>query len=283
MAGSKIGRIPELIKLEYTLFVLPFVYIGMLLAGIPTLYQLILITLALLSARGAAFSANRLFGWNYDVRNPKKRESPSVKTFSKAEMAAIFLAFMSLFVASAYLLNTLAFSLSPLIIIIVLLEPHVKKYTEHRHLSMGLVIGLGILGGYIGASGKFPLALPIYALLAGYTFFSAGNDIIYSINHMDFDKKEGLKTYPAKYGVRRALDLSLYYHSIASLFFIIFGMLLNAIAVILGALFVFSIFAVEHRSLDYKDSGSLKVSFFNYNVAVSLVLLLSFVAFAIRL
>ena len=283
MAGHKIARLPELIKLEYSLFVLPFVYIGVLLAGMPTLFQLILITVALLCARGAAFSANRFFGWNYDIRNPKKRDSPSVKTYSRIEMAVIFAAFMSIFMASAYMLNTLAFALSPLIMLLVLIEPHVKRYTEHRHLSMGLIIGLGILGGYIGVSGKFPLALPVYVLLAGYAFFSAGNDIIYAINHVDFDKKEGLKTYPSRYGIRRALDISLYYHSIAAAFFVVFSLLLDSPIILLGALFSFSLLMAEHRNLDFKDSDSLNVSFFNYNIAVSVVLLLAFAAFTVNL
>ncbi|MCW6159668.1 MAG: putative 4-hydroxybenzoate polyprenyltransferase [Candidatus Micrarchaeales archaeon] len=282
MAGAKIIQLPELIKLEYSLFVLPFVYIGMLLAGIPTLFQFILITVALLCARGAAFSANRLFGWRYDIRNPKKKESPSVKTYSRIEMAVILVAFMSIFMASAYMLNALAFALSPLVILLALIEPHMKRYTEHRHLSMGLIIGLGILGGYIGIAGRFPFVLPIYALLAGYTFFSAANDIIYAVNHMEFDKSAGLKTYPAEYGVKKALNASRFFHIIAAAFFVVFGILLNSIAVVAGAVVAFAILMMEHRKLDYRDENSLKISFFNYNVAVSAVLILSFALFALQ-
>ncbi len=278
---TKITKLPELIKLEYTLFVLPFTYIGMLFAGIPTILQFLLITVALVCARGAAFSANRYFGWNYDIRNPKKINSPSVRNYHKNELFAVFLLFAIIFMTSAYLLNYLAFALAPLIILLIVLEPHAKKYTEHRHLSMGLIIGLAIPGGYIGMAGRFPLALPIYILLAGYAFFSAGNDIIYTINHRDFDKKEGLKTYPTKYRVKKALNISILYHVAAAALFIIFGVMLNSIFVVLGAELSYIILMTEHRNLDHKDSDSLRISFFNYNIAVSIVLLLAFAAFTL--
>ncbi len=276
---EKVARVPELIKLEYTVFVLPFTYIGMLFAGIPTVQQFILITLSLVCARGAAFSANRYFGLNYDLRNPKKSNWASVKLYSKSEMLAIFAALMAVFMGCAYLLNMLAFMLAPFVILLVILEPHAKKYTEHRHFVMGLVIGLGTLGGYIGVAGSFPISPALYVLLAGYALFSGGSDIIYALNHAEFDKENGLKTYPTKYGVKKSVDYSLYAHNLAALLFEAFGAIANSAVIVVGAFVAYLVLFVEHRQISPDSEKSLKTSFFYYNAAVSLIMLASVAAF----
>jgi 4-hydroxybenzoate polyprenyltransferase len=273
--AQKIASVPDLIRLESTLFALPFVYIGMLLAGNVTPYIFALITVALICARGAALSINRYVGLKYDMKNPKKMAWSSVSLYSRAEMLAIVTFFIGVFMASAYLLNMLAFVLAPFIVLIIVLEPHTKKYTAHRHFIMGLVIGLGIFGGYIGVKGAFPTTLPLYLLLLGYMAFSGANDVIYTLNHVDFDKANGLKTYPVKYGIRRSLRYSYYGHNMAALLFILFGFMGGEAAVVVGAFIAYLILMLEHRSINHQNPRSLQVAFFNYNIVVSAVMLLS--------
>ena len=279
MAFEKVKNIPDLIKLENSIFVLPFTYIGMLLASSYTIVTFILITIALLSARGAAFAVNRYVGRRYDLRNPKKKRWISLRLYTKFELATIFIFFAIVFLASAYALNILAFILAPIILLIVIIEPHFKKYTEHRHLIMGFIIGLGVLGGYIGAQGAFPTTWPVYVLMFGYMFYSAANDIIYSLNHVTADRLSGLKTYPVEYGVKNSMLYSFNYHSMAAVLFVIFGILNNSAIIIIAAFIVYIIFVLEYRILDYTRKWTLHVSFFNYNAVVSIIMLLAVILF----
>lgn len=270
--AEKLIKIPELVKIEYALFVLPFTYIGMLLAGIPTLAQFLLITTALISARGAAFSINRLLGQKADSSNPKKSGWSSVRLYTRKEMSAIAGIFVLIFLSSALALNPLAFILAPFIVLFILLEPYAKKYTVHRHFTMGLVIGLGIFGGYIGVAGHFPTTLPIYVLLAGYAIFSGSNDIIYTMGHIEHDIANRLYTYPSRYGIRAASIISELGHYSSALLFVLFGYLVGSALMVAIAFAVFVLFLMEHRALS-KAAGASRVHIFEYNIAVSLLML----------
>ncbi|MFI5412620.1 MAG: UbiA-like polyprenyltransferase [Candidatus Micrarchaeales archaeon] len=276
---KKVAGILDLIKIENAIFVLPFVYIGMLYATGLTFYKFILITIALLCARGAGFTMNRYFGRKLDTKNPKKKNWVSVKLFSENELLALFAFFVIVFLVVAHSLNFFALILAPIIIILVIAEPQAKRFTEHRHFIMGFVIGLGILGGYIGVAGDLPRTLPLYVLLAGYTFFAGANDIIYTLNHVQFDRQNKLKTYPAKFGVEGAIKYSYASHNIAVLLFVLFGWLSGSIEIVLGALIAGVIVQLEHQYLDFKKKNTLQVSFFNYNAAISLIMLLSVILF----
>jgi 4-hydroxybenzoate polyprenyltransferase len=271
--ASKFSGIPNLIKLENTLFVLPFTYIGMLLTHNATLSIFILITIALVTLRGAAFSSNRYVGWESDKKNPAKKKWVSITRYKKSDILLICLAFIIIFMLCAYALNRLAFELAPLVAIIAVLEPYAKSYTAHRHFSMGLVIGLGILGGYIGASGTFPTIPSIYVLLLGYALFSGANDIVHTTKYMEFDRNQKIKTYPQKYGKARALRYAMYAHSLASLLFVIFGLMIGSIAVAVAGLITWIIFLLEHESAKRSGAEAIGPIFFYYNAAVSFLML----------
>lgn len=276
--AEKLMKIPELVKIEYTLFVLPFTYIGMLLAGMPTLAQFLLITIALISARGAAFSINRLIGRRIDVSNPRKKDWSSVRLYTKGEMAIIAAIFILVFMAAALALNMLAFILAPFVVLFILLEPYAKKFTAHRHFTMGLVIGLGILGGYIGIAGHLPTQPAIYLLLAGYAVFSGSNDIIYTMNHVEHDIANRLYTYPSRYGIKTASMISEQGHYSVALLFVLFGYLAGSALIVIAAFAVFMLFLMEHRALSRALEAS-RVHIFEYNIAVSLLMLASVAAF----
>lgn len=271
--ARKISKIPELIKVENSVFVLPFTYIGMLFAGNPSIAKFILITIALITARGAAFAANRYIGREYDKKNPRKRNWSNVNLYSKIDMLAILIFMAAVFWASAYMLNMLAFVLAPLILLIVILEPYTKRYTAHRHFSMGLIIGLGIIGGYIGAADAFP-PLPLYILLLGYMCFSAGSDIIISIPNAGFDRKNGLKTYPSEYGIVRARRYSKYSHAAAAALFVAFGIASWSISICIAGLLSAFILYLEHANDRKNDAKSIGRLFLYYNAAVSIVMLI---------
>lgn len=277
-AFERIKGIPDLIKLENTIFVLPFTYIGMLLAKQFSPQVFVLITLALVFARASAFVANRYTGFELDAKNPKKRDLAR-RIYSKRELLVIFAIFAILFESCAYMLNDLAAVLAPVVLLLVVLEPLTKRYTSHRHLTMALVIGLGILGGYVGAAGSIPTTLPLYILLLGYMAFSGGSDVVHTLMYVDFDRTHGLKTYPVKYGVGKAKQISMYLHYWASALFIEFGALLGARVVALAGAITLLIFYFEARNLSAKGAKSVGKIFFYYNALVSIIMLLSVIVF----
>ena len=193
----------------------------------------------------------------------------------RAELIAVFLSFTAIFIVCAYLLNFLAFVLAPFVIIVTVLEPMAKRYTSHRHLIMGAVIGLGIIGAYIGMTGAFPTAVPLYILFLGYMCFSAANDVVYTLSYRDFDKKVGLKTYPTVFGPTRAKEISFFLHMWAAALFAYFGLLILSWPVIVAAMLSMFVFTREHKFLA-TNPKNIVVPFFNYNIAVSFLMLLAY-------
>ena len=278
MEGIKIKRrnkkcvvlgISDALKLKYTIFSLFFIYIGMLLAAIPTLIQFIILNIAAVSARASGMSANRYIGYDYDKKNLKKRTWSSVRLFKKNELLIIFLISSTVFVLAAYFLNILAFILSPFVILLFIIEPKIKKYTQHRHIIMGLINGLGIFGGYIAIVGHIPVFLSIFVLWLGYGFMLGGSDIIYSMNYINFDKKNKLKTYPVVYGRKKADLYSIYFHIISFILFLAFSILINSRAMIVATLISGVILAAWHIKIKKLPN----ISFSYYNGLISTILL----------
>jgi 4-hydroxybenzoate polyprenyltransferase len=262
--------ISDMLKLKYTIFSLFFIYIGMLLATVPTLMQFILLNIAAVSARASGMSANRYIGYNYDKKNPKKKTWSSVRLFKRNEILFLFILFSFIFVLSTFFLNLLAFILSPLVILLFIIEPKIKEYTQHRHLIMGLINGLGIFGGYIAIAGIIPHFWSIFILWLGYGFMLGGSDIIYSMNYIEYDKKNKLKTYPVVYGKKRADLYSVYFHIISFLLFLMFGIIINSIFIIIAVLVSGFVLALWHIKIKIIPN----VSFSYYNGLISIILLI---------
>ncbi|MGC8648993.1 MAG: UbiA-like polyprenyltransferase [Candidatus Micrarchaeia archaeon] len=262
--------ISDMLKLKYTIFSLFFIYIGMLLAAIPTLMQFILLNIAAVFARASGMSANRYIGYDYDKKNPKKKMWSSIRLFKKNEILLLFVLFSFIFILSAFFLNLLAFILSPLVILLFIIEPKIKKYTQHRHLIMGLINGLGIFGGYIAITGTIPYFWSIFILWLGYGFMLGGSDIIYSMNYIEYDKKNKLKTYPVVYGKKHADLYSIYFHTISFLFFLMFGIIINSIFIIIAVLASGIVLTLWH----IKIKTIPNISFSYYNGLISTILLI---------
>jgi 4-hydroxybenzoate polyprenyltransferase len=264
--------ISDMLKLNYSVFSLSFIYIGMLLAGIPTLAEFLLLNIAAVSARASGMAANRYIGYDYDKKNPKKKEWSSVKIFSKSKIFIIFIIFSILLIISAFFLNTLAFILSPLIILLFIIEPKLKKYTEHRHIIMGMVNGLGIFAGYIAIKGILPLFPSIIILWLGYSFMLGGSDIIYSMNYVEFDKNNNLKTYPSLYGKDKSEIYSYWFHTLSILFFIMFGILMNSLIIIIAVIIAAITIFIWHLK---RRISKFNIPFSYYNGMISIIILLS--------
>lgn len=263
-----------MIKIEHTLFALPFAYLGAFLAsrGIPSVSKLLWITLAMVGARTAAMSLNRLIDRHIDARNPRtaQRALPAGQLRVKEVYVYTLLSFL-LLAYSAYKLNLLALILMPIAVFFLVLYPYTKRFTWTCHLVLGISLGLAPAGAWIGVTGHWALAPVLLGL--GVMAWVAGFDVVYACQDVEFDRNEGLHSIPAIFGVQRGLEISAFLHSLAPLLFIGVGVVMAlgwlyyagvAIAIIL-------LFR-QHRIVTVDDLSKVGVAFFDLNGYLSVLM-----------
>jgi 4-hydroxybenzoate polyprenyltransferase len=193
------------IRIEHTLFALPFAYVGAVMAarGLPTLWQLLWITLAVTGARTAAMAANRYFDRELDAKVPRTagRAVASGKLSPQVMLWAIA-AGLALLLLSAALLNPLCVKLLPIAALGVVLYPLCKRFTWLVHFVLGAVDGLAPLGAYIAVAGT--ISLPAILLFVAVTVWVAGFDILYALMDLDWDVSLGMRSFPVRFGERNA-------------------------------------------------------------------------------
>ena len=276
--GQKLKTTLEMIKFEHTIFALPFALIGALLAsnGLPSAWQILWIVLAMVGARSAAMTFNRIVDSRYDSLNPRteKRALPA-GTLSMSFAVAFTIVMAVLFVFSAAQLNTICFYLSFPTLAILLFYSYTKRFTALSHLFLGLAIGLAPLAAWLAVRGEF--AWPPVLLSGAVMFWIAGFDIIYAMQDLEFDKRQGLFSLPSQIGGARALFLSSAFHvaTIVLLLATARWMGLGAIAYA-GIAVVGGILFWEHRIVKPNDLSRVNVAFFSLNGYVSILLLLTF-------
>lgn len=193
------------IRIEHTLFALPFAYVGAVMAarGLPTLWQLLWITLAVTGARTAAMAANRYFDRDLDAQVPRTagRAVASGKLPAAVMLWAIA-ASLGLLLLSAALLNPLCVKLLPIAALGVVAYPLCKRFTWLVHFVLGAVDGLAPLGAYIAIAGT--ITLPAMLLFVAVTVWVAGFDILYALMDLEWDVTLGLRSFAVRFGEQRA-------------------------------------------------------------------------------
>jgi 4-hydroxybenzoate polyprenyltransferase len=266
--------VEELFVLEFTIFNLSLVYIGMLFAYGLDLYKVFFITAAFLTARPAGLLINRYIGRDLDVKNRKKRGMASLK-IPKGYLLLVAFAFSVLFIFCAYILNPLALALSPLVLALFVIDPISKRHTKNRHFVVGFIEGGSVIAGYIGAAGAFPPFAALYVLWAAIVFVGGGGDMLFTIIHVDFDRKNNLRTYPSRYGAEKTLSYSLLFHSIGGLLIILFGYLSGSLIILGGSFLAAAALMLEHLKVDVKNDKKVWRKFALYNALTVIVLLFS--------
>jgi 4-hydroxybenzoate polyprenyltransferase len=208
------------IRIEHTLFALPFAYVGALIAarGAPPPGALVWITLAVLGARTAAMAANRYFDREIDARNPRTAgRAVASGALSPAAMLWAIAIGLIVLLASAWMLNPLCVKLMPLASVLLLLYPLCKRFTWLSHFVLGAVDALAPLGAYIGIAGNVSGAA--LALFFAVTIWVAGFDVIYALMDVTIDRTQGLQSLPARFGESsgRALPIGLHLATIVML------------------------------------------------------------------
>jgi 4-hydroxybenzoate polyprenyltransferase len=210
-----LSTVLEMIKFEHTLFALPFAFLGMLLAagGWPSWRTVLWIVVAMVGARSAAMAFNRLVDRRIDAANPRTagRALPA-GLVTPAAVAAFTAASAGVLVLAAWQLNPLALALSPVALGILFLYSYTKRFTWAAHLFLGLSLSGAPLGAWIAVRGDVQ-ATPL--LIAGVVLtWTAGFDILYALQDVDFDRRTGLFSIPARFGVVGALWISAVLHAL---------------------------------------------------------------------
>ncbi|OLN31605.1 UbiA-like polyprenyltransferase [Desulfosporosinus metallidurans] len=264
----------EMIKFEHTLFALPFAYLGAFLAadGVPSVSKLVWITLAMIGARTAAMSLNRLIDRHIDARNPRtaQRALPAGQLRVKEVYFYTVLSFL-LLGYSAYKLNYLALMLMPIAVFFLVLYSYTKRFTWACHLALGISLGLAPAGAWIGVTGHWALAPILLGL--GVVTWVAGFDVVYACQDVEFDRKEGLHSIPAIFGVQRGLEISSFLHMLAPLFFIAVGVVMSMSWLYYAGVGIAIILLFrQHRIVTADDLSKIGVAFFDLNGYLSILL-----------
>jgi 4-hydroxybenzoate polyprenyltransferase len=212
VAPSLAGRIAivlQMVKVEHTLFALPFAFLGMVLAaeGLPSWRTIGWIVVAMVGARSAAMAFNRLVDRRFDAANPRTatRALPAGQ-LTPAFVASFVALSAGLLVVAAWQLNPLALALSPVALAVLLLYSYTKRFTAWCHLVLGLALAGAPLGAWIAVRGD--LAATPLVLAAAVLLWVGGFDILYALQDVAFDRAAGLHSIPARLGVRGALWVS---------------------------------------------------------------------------
>ncbi len=276
---SNIRTTLEMIKIEHTLFALPFAFLGAVLAarGVPSLWQMVWISIAMVGARSTAMAFNRIADRDYDARNPRtKMRAIPAGTLSVAFVWAFTIVSATVFFIAAAMLNRLALFLSPVALASIVLYSYTKRWTLLSHLVLGWCLAIAPTGAWIAVRGAIDSPVPLL-LSAVVMLWTAGFDVLYACQDFDFDRREGLYSIPARFGIAQSLWISRGLHAAAFATLIALYFLTNlGVLAIVGVIATGALLIYQHTLVRANDLSRLNAAFFTTNAFVSVILLLTF-------
>jgi 4-hydroxybenzoate polyprenyltransferase len=267
------------IKIEHSLFALPFAYLGLFFAEkkVPGLFLFVWITIAMVSFRTMAMALNRLLDRKIDAENPRTqgRALPQRKMRAGFVWLAAGVSLL-IFEWSAYQLGSLCLWLSPVPVVLAVLYPFTKRFTWFSHFVLGLILGIAPYGAWIASRGSLGWT-PAF-LTAGVMLWVAGFDMIYALQDIDFDIKRGLFSFPARFGIASTLRLTRLLHMLAVLCWAAAGFL-NGVGLIywLGLALVVYFLIREHQLIRSSGIAKMNEAFFVMNAVASITLFVAIV------
>jgi 4-hydroxybenzoate polyprenyltransferase len=274
---STVRHFLDAIKFEHTVFALPFAYVAMVLAADdwPGWHIVIWVTLAMAGARTLAMSVNRLADRFIDAANPRtaQRHLPTgLLTPAQVRAAAALSAALLLF--SAWMLNPLCLILSPLAVLFLVGYSYTKRFTWLSHWILGFTDGIAAAGGWIAVRAAFDP--PVYVLWFALTVWIAGFDLIYACQDVEFDRRHGLHSVPARFGIAAALNTARVCHLLTIAAFALLGWMMGlGLLYWAGVLAVAALLVYEHSLVSPRDLSRLDIAFFNVNGYIAVILFFS--------
>jgi len=278
---GRVRTVLEMIKFEHSVFALPFALTGALLAARyamgqawPSLRQILWIIVAMVGARSAAMTINRIADVAYDRQNPRTRNRAlATGALSIGFAWAFTFGSAAVLVIAAWRLNRLALELSPVALAVLFLYSYTKRFTMWSHLVLGFCLGMSPAAAWIAVAGALDPRMLI--LCAAVTLWVGGFDVLYACQDLDFDRRAGLYSVPKRYGIARALVVARAMHvvMVALLAWLAasFGLPWPAWA---GIAVIAALLAYEHSLVRADDLRRLNAAFFAVNGYISLLFLL---------
>jgi 4-hydroxybenzoate polyprenyltransferase len=278
--ASRIKTVLEMIKFEHSVFALPFALTGALLAARatrhdwPSLRQIAWIIVAMVAARSAAMTMNRIADLRYDRENPRTQRRALPTGALTLQFAWLFtIGAVAVFFVAAWQLNALALKLAPLAIAILFFYSFTKRFTNWSHLFLGFALGISPAAAWIAITGGLDPRMLI--LCAAVTVWVGGFDVLYACQDIEYDRSVGLFSVPKKFGIAKALLIARAMHLgvIALLGWLAFSFVLPWPAWA-GIAVVASLLAYEHSLVKADDLSKLDAAFFTVNGYISMLFLL---------
>ena len=269
-------RLASLVKIEHTVFALPFAYVGAILSlseadRLPSASQILWITLAMVGGRSLAMALNRLIDREIDARNPRTagRELPS-GALQTWHVVLFCLASLALFLVAVFQLAHVVRYLWPIPVIGFVVYPYLKRVTWGAHLWLGAVDGLAPVGGWVAITGHMPWQA--WVLGGGVAFWIAGFDLFYALFDREIDLQQGLHSWATRFGVRGCFTGARIFHVLAVALLVVVGLGLPVgLFYWLGVAAVAALLLHEHSLVSPDDLSRLDAAFFTVNGVLSVV------------
>ncbi|WP_314585404.1 UbiA-like polyprenyltransferase [Paenibacillus terrigena] len=274
---KKIAIFLEMIKFEHTLFALPFAFMGSILGSVvvnhhlPSWAQIGWVLLAMVGARTAAMSLNRLIDAAIDKINPRTEGRAIPAGLLKIGEVVLFtiVSFGLLFWAAAEL-EPLAMRLLPIAVFFLVFYSYTKRFTWLCHVVLGLTIALAPLGGWVAVTNSADWSAMVFYLTVA--FWTAGFDIIYACQDYEFDKSQGLHSIPVRFGLKGALWIARGFHILTAIGFISLYLMTDlSWMYFAGMIIAYAILFYEHKMVKPHDLSKVNTAFFSMNGILSVV------------
>jgi 4-hydroxybenzoate polyprenyltransferase len=278
--SNRIRTVLEMIKFEHSVFALPFALTGALLAARftwhawPSWQQLLWIVTAMVAARSAAMTINRIADVRYDKENPRTAQRALATGALSTGFAWIFtIAAVAVFFLAAWQLNALALKLAPLALAILFFYSYTKRFTNWSHLFLGFALGISPAAAWIAVTGNLNVRMLI--LCAAVTLWVGGFDVLYACQDLDFDRRAGLFSVPKRFGIATALVIARLMHiGVVALLVWLAASFSLPWPAWLGIAVVAALLAYEHSLVKADDLSRLDAAFFAMNGYISVSFLL---------
>jgi 4-hydroxybenzoate polyprenyltransferase len=274
---TKLAIIFSDIKIQHTVFALPFAVMSAFLAagGMPEIEKLLWIIVCMLGARSAAMAFNRIVDARFDKENPRTRDRalPSGK-INVGNYAVFLVASSALFIFSAWMLNSLAFYLSPVALVIVFFYSLTKRFTAFSHFWLGLAISIAPVGAWVAI--REEISFTSLLLGAVVVLWLIGFDILYSCMDIEADRINRLHSIPERFGVETALKMALASHAVMVVFLLVLlePTVLLGWVYLAGVVLVAGLLVYEHSLIKKDDLSKVNMAFFNVNGIISIGLMI---------
>jgi 4-hydroxybenzoate polyprenyltransferase len=266
-------RLASLVRIEHTVFALPFAYVGAFLAvdAWPGLADMVWVTVAMFGARTLAMSVNRLVDAELDARNPRtaSRELPS-GALSRGQVLVLCAAALGVFLLAVSQLDPIVRWLWPIPVAMFVVYPYLKRLTWLCHLWLGACLGLAPLGAWLAVAGSAPWEA--WAIAGAVALWVAGFDLFYSLFDLEHDRKEGLHSWAVRFGERGVFSAARVFHLGTVVLLAVAGAGLEVgFFYWLGVAATAALLVYEHSLVRPGDLRRLDAAFFTLNGVISVV------------